>query len=108
MFGINTSGKGGLSMLLPALIGGAIGVFLFKMQADKETEAKIAAVRAQAMAESARGGLSDSLYLSYNTVPFFLGNLPTTSEWNPENLQFSGSISDAGNGYSFVIPKSAM
>lgn len=98
---------GGLELLVPALIGGAIGVFLFKMQSDKEMAALEARVKAEAAAQM-RGGLSDSLFLSYNTTPFFLHNLPTTTEWNPESLQFSGSISDAGNGYTFVIPKSAM
>ena len=95
------------NLLLPAVIGGAIGIFLFKMQSDKQ----LAAVEARAKAAAAqqeRGGLSNSLYLSYNTVPYFLHALPTTSEWNPENLSFSGSISDAGKGYEFVIPKSAM
>ena len=96
----------GLNLLLPAVIGGAIGIFLFKMQSDKQIQdlqAKAVAAKTQE-----RGGLSDSLYLSYNTVPYFLHNLPTTTEWNPENLQFSGSISDAGNGYTFAMPKSAM
>lgn len=103
-------GKGqGLNLLLPGLLGAAIGVFLFKMQSDKSMEETHAKIRAQAMAEAIKGnGLSNSQILSYNTVPFFLHNLSTVSEWNPENLQFSGSISDAGNGYTYVIPKSAM
>jgi hypothetical protein len=106
MFGIKKGN--GLSMLLPAVIGGAIGIFLFKMQSDKQMQTLQSQVKAAQAIESQRGGLSNSLYLSYNTVPYFLHNLPTTTEWNPENLSFSGSISDAGNGYAFVIPKSAM
>lgn len=98
----------GLGMLLPALIGAGLGVFLFKMNSDKQVAELQAKVNAAAAAEQMRGGLSDSLYLSYNTVPYFLHNLPTTSEWNPENLSFSGSISDAGYGYTYAIPKSAM
>lgn len=98
----------GLNMLLPAVIGGAIGIFLFKMQSDKQIQDLQAKAAVAAKMEQTRGGLSNSLYLSYNTVPYFLHNLPTTTEWNPENLQFSGSISDAGKGYEFVIPKSAM
>ena len=98
-----------LTSLLPLLLGAGVGVFLYKMHSDKQVAAAEAAVRSAVAAESMqRGTLSNSLYLSYNTVPYFLDKLPTTTEWNPENLQFSGSISDAGNGYSFVIPKSAM
>jgi hypothetical protein len=96
------------NLLLPVVIGGAIGVFLYKMQADKQVQELESRVKAATVAQTMRGGLSDSLYLSYNTVPYFLHNLPITTEWNPENLQFSGSISDAGKGYTFAIPKSAM
>lgn len=108
-FGLGGKGTSGLTgLLLPALVGGAIGVFLFKMQSDKKMQEMQAQMASQAAAQETRGALSNSLYLSYNTVPYFLDKLPTTTEWNPENLQFSGSISDAGNGYTFVIPKSAM
>lgn len=108
-FGFNLGKKGnGLGLLLPALLGGAIGVFLFKMQSDKQMAEMETKVKSAAQQELMRGGLSNSLWLSYNTVPYFLHNLPTTTEWNPENLQFSGSISDAGNGYTFAMPKSAM
>ena len=78
------------------------------MHADKQVATVQQAAKAAAVQDTMRGALSNSLYLSYNTVPYFLDKLPTTTEWNPENLQFSGSISDAGNGYTFVIPKSAM
>jgi len=105
VFGIKTNG---LNMLLPAVIGGAIGIFLFKMQSDKQVQDLQSQVKAAQANEMQRGGLSNSLYLSYNTTPYFLHNLPTTTEWNPENLSFSGSISDAGKGYEFVMPKSAM
>ena len=98
----------GMNLLLPAVLGGAIGVFLYKMQADKQMEQLQTQVKAAAAQDMSRGGLSNSLYLSYNTVPYFLHNLPTTTEWNPENLSFSGSISDAGYGYTFAMPKSAM
>lgn len=102
-------GKGkGLDLLVPALLGAGIGVVLFKMHSDKQIADLEAKVKAAVANDAIRGGLSNSLWLSYNTVPFFLHNLPTTSEWNPENLQFSGSISDAGKGYTYVIPKSAM
>ena len=98
----------GLSQLLPLLLGAGAGVLIYKMHADKQVATAESKVRAAASQEMSRGALSNSLYLSYNTVPYFLDKLPTTTEWNPENLQFSGSISDAGNGYTFVIPKSAM
>jgi hypothetical protein len=98
----------GLNLLLPAVLGGAIGIFLFKMQSDKQIAEAEAKVKAATVAEAARGGLSTSQILSYNTTPYFLHNLPTTTEWNPENLSFSGSISDAGYGYTFAMPKSAM
>jgi hypothetical protein len=101
-------GFNGLNYLLPAVIGAGIGVFLFKMQSDKEVQRLQASVAAAQAAQQTRGGLSNSLWLSYNTTPYFLDKLPTTTEWNPENLNFSGSISDAGFGYTFVIPKSAM
>ena len=99
---------GGLTSLLPLLLGAGAGVFLYKMHADKEAAVVQSKVKAAAAQDMMRGALSNSLYLSYNTVPYFLDKLPSTTEWNPENLQFSGSISDAGNGYTFVIPKSAM
>jgi hypothetical protein len=100
----------GLTSLLPLVLGAGVGVFLYKMHSDKELAAANAKAKAAAAVQevASRGGLSNSLYLSYNTVPYFLDKLPNTTEWNPENLQFSGSISDAGNGYTFVIPKSAM
>lgn len=99
---------GGLTSLLPLLLGAGAGVLLYKMHADKEAAVVQSKVKAAAAQDMMRGALSNSLYLSYNTVPYFLDKLPSTTEWNPENLQFSGSISDAGNGYTFVIPKSAM
>ena len=98
----------GISQLLPLLLGAGVGVLLYKMHADKQVATVQSAAKAAAVQDTMRGALSNSLYLSYNTVPYFLDKLPTTTEWNPENLQFSGSISDAGNGYTFVIPKSAM
>lgn len=97
----------GLALLLPAVIGAGIGVFLFKMQSDKEMEQLRAQMAAAQAASMQRGGLSNSVWLSYNTVPYFLDKLPTTTEWNPENLNFQGSINNT-TGYAFVIPKSAM
>jgi hypothetical protein len=98
----------GLTSLLPLLLGAGVGVLIYKMHADKQVASVQQAAKAAAVQDTMRGALSNSLYLSYNTVPYFLDKLPTTTEWNPENLQFSGSISDAGNGYTYVIPKSAM
>lgn len=101
-------GGNGLGLIIPAILGAGVGVLLFKMQSDKKVAELEAQVRAATANEMVRGALSNSVWLSYNTVPYFLDKLPTTTEWNPENLKFSGSISDAGYGYTFVIPKSVM
>jgi hypothetical protein len=101
--GFNLLGSGkGLGTLIPVVIGGAIGVFAYKTIFEKAEQEKLLkdAARATAMTQMAQGG-SQAIDLSYNTVPYT--ELTSTTEWNPEDLNFSGSISRA---YTFVTPYS--
>ena len=100
----NLNGKG-LGMLLPVVIGGAIGVFAYKTIFEKtETDKLLKAHAAQMAALRGASTSSQAIDLSYNTIPYT--ELTSTTEWNPEALRFSGSISDAGNGYTFSVPYS--
>lgn len=98
---------GGLNLLLPAVIGGVVGMYLYKMHADKETQAKIMQATQAATRDITNEVLQAGLNSNggrYNTTPYF--ELAATTEWNPEELKFSGSISDAGKGYELVMPYS--
>jgi hypothetical protein len=99
--GFNLIGGKGLGSLVPIVIGGAIGVFAYKTIFEKAEQERLLkdAARATAMAQMPKG--NSAIDLSYNTVPYT--ELTSTTEWNPENLDFSGSISRA---YTFVVPYS--
>ena len=100
---LNMKGNG-LGMLLPVVIGGAIGVFAYKTIFEKMEQEKAMKQYAAKMAVQAAPKGSQAIDLSYNTVPYT--ELTSTTEWNPEDLNFSGSISSAGKGYTFVVPYS--
>lgn len=95
----------GLDTLLPIIIGGVVGVIGYSLYMQKEFEQKLALAKEQAMQQS-QVSESDiiSSGLRWNTTPYI--ERSSTTEWNPENLKLSGSISDAGYGYVFAVPRS--
>jgi hypothetical protein len=103
--GFNLGGKG-LGMLIPVVIGGAIGVFAYKTIFEKAEQEKLLQQAAAAASSQQRmlGSGSQAIDLSYNTVPYT--ELTSTTEWNPEDLNFSGSISTAGKGFELTVPYS--
>ena len=98
---LNFKGKSAVGMLLPVVIGGAIGVFAYKTIFEKAEQDKLMKQYAATQAAQALPKGNAAIDLSYNTVPYT--ELTSTTEWNPEDLNFSGSISRA---YTFVTPYS--
>lgn len=111
MFGIG-KGKNGTGLLIPIIAGGLVGVIGYKLflepkEIDKRLQAQSKALMqnpdfANQVLEL---GINSNTW-RYNTTPYIQPG--STTEWNPENLSLSGSISDAGNGYTFSVPKSAI
>lgn len=103
---LNFKGGKGLGMLIPVVVGGAIGVFAYKTifeKAEQDRLLKEYAMKSLAQ-QKASGAGSQAIDLSYNTIPYT--ELTSTTEWNPEDLNFSGSISTAGKGFELTVPYS--
>ena len=94
----------GLGMLLPVVVGGAIGVFAYKTIFEKMEQEKVMKEYARKMAMENMPKGDAAIDLSYNTLPYT--ELTSTTEWNPEDLNFSGSISTAGKGFELTVPYS--
>lgn len=106
-------GKGNATgYLIPAAVGIGLGAAVYKFFFEPaEIEKQLAAQRA--MLAQNQDFVNEVLDLGinmhvgrYNTTPYIQPG--STTEWNPENLNLSGSISDAGNGYTYVVPRSAI
>lgn len=111
MFGIG-KGKNGTGLLLPIIAGGLVGIIGYKMflepkEIDKKLQEQSKALMQNPdyVNEVLTFGINSNAF-RYNTTPYIQPG--STTEWNPENLNLSGSISDAGNGYTFSVPKSAI
>lgn len=111
MFGIGKS-KNGTGLLLPIIAGGLVGIIGYKMFLEpKEIDKRLQKQSKELMTnpDYVNQVLEFGINLHphrYNTTPYIQPG--STTEWNPENLSLSGSISDAGNGYTFSVPKSAI